>query len=198
MIFQTRTCSVLIVSAAGTFSAALAALCPANDYWPVRTAGSAAEARRLLPEQSWDIVVINSPLPDGSAAELAIDVCAGSDAGVLLFVKKELYEGVSARMLEYGVLTMDKPTSQVAVLLALRALRAARERIRLLGRRQASVEEKVAELRTVNHAKWLLIQHRGMTEAQAHRHIEKQAMDTRATRQAVAAAIIQSYEPSQT
>lgn len=196
MVFQTRTYSVLIVSAAGKFSTALAALFPANDYWPVRTAGSVAEARRILLEQSWDLVVINSPLPDESGVPLAIDVCTGSDACALLFVKNEVYNEVSARVLEYGVLPMAKPTSESAVLLALRALCAARERIRRMGQRQASVEEKIAEIRVVNHAKWLLIQHLGMTEAEAHRHIEKQAMDTRTTRRAVADAIIQTYEPS--
>lgn len=197
MVFQTHTYSVLVVSAAEKFSASLTALLPAGDYWPVRTAGSAAEARRLLPEQSWDIVVINSPLPDESGAHLAVDVCAGSDACALLFVKNDdLFGDVSAQVLEYGVLTVAKPTSEASVLLALRALCAARERVRRLGQRQASVEEKIAEIRVVNHAKWLLIQHRGMTEAEAHRHIEKQAMDTRSTRRAVADGIIQTYEPS--
>ena len=40
----------------------------------------------------------------------------------------------------------------------------------------------------------ILIQYRGLTEEQAHRAIEKQAMDTRQTRVAVAQTVINHYD----
>ena len=40
-----------------------------------------------------------------------------------------------------------------------------------------SVEEKMEEIRLVNRAKWILIEQLKMNEPDAHRHIEKQAMD---------------------
>ena len=46
------------------------------------------------------------------------------------------------------------------------------------------------EIRLVNRAKWLLIEQLKMTEAEAHRHIEKQAMDRCVTRRAVAEDIL--------
>lgn len=46
----------------------------------------------------------------------------------------------------------------------------------------------------VDRAKCLLIQYRGLTEEQAHRAIEKQAMDTRQTRVAVAQTVIDHYD----
>ena len=58
----------------------------------------------------------------------------------------------------------------------------------------ASIEEKMMEIRTVNRAKWLLIDHEGMTEAEAHRFIEKQAMDRCVTRRAIADQIIARYQ----
>ena len=61
-------------------------------------------------------------------------------------------------------------------------------------RNAAYPTEKVAELRTVNHAKWLLIQHHHMTEQDAHYYIEKQAMDTRLSRREVADSIIRTYD----
>ena len=42
----------------------------------------------------------------------------------------------------------------------------------------------------MNRAKWQLIDQRGMTEQDAHRYIEKQAMDRCVTRRAVAEDIL--------
>ena len=69
-----------------------------------------------------------------------------------------------------------------------------RERMRRAEEKQASVEEKIEEIRLVNHAKWLLIQCLSMTEAEAHRYIEKQAMDTRQSKRMVAENIIRTYD----
>ena len=51
----------------------------------------------------------------------------------------------------------------------------------------------MAEIRIVNLAKWLLIQQQGMTEAEAHRFIEKQAMDRCVKRKAIAEEIVGKY-----
>ena len=52
----------------------------------------------------------------------------------------------------------------------------------------------MADIRTVNRAKWLLIENLGMTEKDAHYYIEKQAMDTRMSRREVAVGIIRTYD----
>ena len=54
--------------------------------------------------------------------------------------------------------------------------------------------EKMADIRTVNRAKWLLIENVNMTEKDAHYYIEKQAMDMRLSRKEVAQNIIRTYD----
>ena len=56
-----------------------------------------------------------------------------------------------------------------------------------------SIEEKVNEIRLVNRAKWLLISELKMTESDAHRYIEKQAMDRCVPKKQVAEEIIKLY-----
>ena len=46
----------------------------------------------------------------------------------------------------------------------------------------------------MNRAKWLLIECLNMTEAEAHRYIEKQAMDLRISRREAAENIIKTYK----
>ena len=49
------------------------------------------------------------------------------------------------------------------------------------------------EIRIVNRAKWLLISELKMTEPDAHRYIEKQAMDACVSRKQIAEEIIKTY-----
>ena len=69
-----------------------------------------------------------------------------------------------------------------------------RERIRRMEQKTATIEEKMEEIRIVNHAKWMLIEQLKMSESEAHRYIEKQAMDRCVTRRAVAEDILQTYK----
>ena len=50
------------------------------------------------------------------------------------------------------------------------------------------------DIRTVNRAKWLLIERMKMTEQEAHYFIEKQAMDLRVSRREMAENIIRAYD----
>ncbi len=79
------------------------------------------------------------------------------------------------------------------MLTALMWIISARERVRRLEIRNTSVEEKMHEIRTINRAKWLLIRELKMDEPEAHRYIEKQAMDRCVTRREIAEGIIKTY-----
>ena len=194
MVFQERTYSVLIVTASDSFTEKIMPLLPVTDYWPVTTVHSNSEARRKILETAFDIVLINAPLPDDFGMRLAIDICTGSGAGVLLMVRSDQFDDVYARVVGYGVLTLSRPTSVRMVAQNLRILCATRERMRRMEEKQTAVEEKIEEIRLVNRAKWLLIECLGMTEPEAHRYIEKQSMDRRISKQEVAETVIKTYQ----
>ncbi len=193
MVFRERTYAVLIVSASEKFTESARELLPPTDYWPVESVNSTGAARRRMLEAAFDLVLIQTPLRDEFGSRFAMDVCRSSGAGVLLLVKKELYDDVYARVMEAGVMVLPVPTSTQIVTQTLRILCAARERLRRMEEKQATVEEKIEEIRLVNRAKWLLIERLQMTEAEAHRYVEKQAMDLRLSRKEVAENIINTY-----
>ena len=194
MVFQERTYSVLIVTASDTFANSVMPLLPMTDYWPVTTVHSVSEARRRVVDTEFDIVLINAPLPDDFGMRLAIDICTNSGAGVLLLVKNDLFNDIYAKVVGYGVITLSKPTNLQMVAQNLRILCAIRERMRQMQARQATVEEKIEEIRFVNRAKWLRIECLSMTEPEAHRYIEKQSMDERISKREVAENIIKTYK----
>ena len=97
------------------------------------------------------------------------------------------------KVVEYGVFTLPKPTSKPTLIHALSWMESARERLRQFEKKSLSIKEKMAEIRLVNQAKWILISELKMNEPDAHRYIEKQAMDRCITKQIIAEEIIKTY-----
>ena len=85
---------------------------------------------------------------------------------------------------------LPKPTSPQMMLQCMELLCGTRERLRRMEQKSASMEEKMAEIRLVNRAKWTLIEKQGMSEQDAHRYIEKQAMDRCVPKRVVAEEIL--------
>ena len=189
-----RCYSVLAVSASLKFVETLRTLLPEGRYGPVTVLHDAAAARRALAENSYDLVLINTPLPDEFGTRLALDACESSSAGVLLLVKVEHCPDIEAQVSAHGVLTLAKPTSAQLFAQTLRLLCITRERLRGMEKKAVTLQEKMGEIRLVNRAKWLLIEELKMTEQEAHRYIEKQAMDRCVTRRAVAEQILSTYQ----
>ena len=186
--------SVLLVSSSAKFSDSLLNLLPETRYDPVSVAADVASARRNLLERRFDIVIINTPLTDDFGTRLALDITEDSGAGVMLLVKSEHYSDISARVSPYGILTLQKPTSSQMIMQTMFLMCATRERLRRMEEKKASMEEKMVEIRLVNRAKCLLIEQLKMTEKEAHRYIEKQAMDRCVTKREIAEKILMTYK----
>ncbi len=185
-----RSYSVLSVAAAEKFHTSLRELLPSGRYDPVHSAFDAAEARRRILESRYDIIVISAPLRDEFGTHLAQHFAENSGAGILLLVKPEYYSDVSAQVTPLGVLTLSKPTSPQLMLQCMELLCGTRERLRCMEQKSASIEDKMAEIRLVNRAKWVLIERQGMSEQDAHRYIEKQAMDRCVAKRVIAEEIL--------
>lgn len=185
--------SVLVVSAAENFNKALYELLPESKYYPVRTSGSISAAKRALAEREYDYIIINSPLPDDLGTRFAIDTCNSKGTVVLLMVRSELHAEIHDKVAEHGVFTLPRPTSKATMLTALSWMSSAKERLRKAEKKTLSIEEKMEEIRIVNRAKWLLISELHMEEPEAHRYIEKQAMDRCVSKREVAEEIIKTY-----
>ena len=185
--------SVLVVSHSDSFNNAVLTLLSGAKYKPVRFVSCVGEARREYAGRDFDLVMINSPLPDGSGSEFAIDCASGSSSSVLLLTSVDVYAETYEKVYKHGVFTLRKPTAKPLMVTALEWMASERERLRREKKRSLSIEEKMEEIRMVNRAKWLLIRELNMEETSAHRYIEKQAMDRCVTKTDVAKEIIKTY-----
>lgn len=163
-------------------------------YDKIIIAESGAEARRLAGENDFELAIINAPLPDEFGHELSLMLGLDTDAGVILLVKSELAQDISDRVEVGGVFVVPKPISRAFFFNALKITMAARRKVMTLQRENVKLQTKIEEIRIIDRAKCALIQYLNMTEQQAHRYIEKQAMDMRITKREVADGILQTYE----
>ena len=193
MSLKERGYSVLIVSAAEKLNTGLSEFLTGPLYGPVRFVGAVSAARRLWNEKRYDFVIISSPLPDETGVSFAADIASARAAVVLLLVRSEIHDEIHERVVGQGVFTLPKPFTKNAFLTALQWMESACEALRKSEKRVLSFEEKMEEIRLVNRAKWLLISELQMDEPQAHRYIEKQAMDRSVTRKTVAEELIRLY-----
>lgn len=193
MSLEKKVYSVLIVSAFESFNTALLSLLPESKYYPIQTVASVSVAKRTLAERSFDFVIINSPLPDDPGTRFAIDESSRESTVVLLFVRGELHDEIYDKVTPHGVFTLAKPTSKPIILIALGWMASAKERLRRTEKKTLSLDEKMEEIRLVNRAKWLLIRELKMDEPDAHRYIEKQAMDRCVSKREIAEEIIKTY-----
>lgn len=193
MSLEEQKYSVLVVSASKSFNSVLSPLLPESGFSPVSMVSSISAAKQSLSEQAFDFVIINSPLADDPGVRFSIDACSAKETVVLLFIKSEVQAEICERVGKHGVFTLPKPISRQTIIQALGWMAAARERLRKIQAKTLSVEEKMAEIRLVNQAKWLLISQLHMDESHAHRHIEKQAMDRCISKRQVAEDIVRTY-----
>ena len=193
MSLKEQVYSVLIVSASDKFNQALPEIFSVPVFSPVQFVSNVSAAKRAIAERDFDMVIVNSPLPDDSGLRFAIDTVSSYQTVVLFLARTEQYTQSFDQLAEHGVFLIQKPTSITAFELASGWLISARERIRKTEKKTLSIEEKMNEIRLVNRAKWLLISELKMTEPDAHRYIEKEAMDRCVPKRQIAEEIIKTY-----
>ncbi len=193
MELKERSYSVLAVSSAKNMNAALSSLLAEPHYHDVMIKSNISTAKRAWSEREYDCLIINSPLPDDPGIRFAIDASVSRGSAVLLLVRSELYPAVFDKVVRHGVFVLPKPLSRPTLITALRWMESAVERARKFENKKQSVEQKMEEIRLVNRAKWLLISELKMEEPQAHRYIEKQAMDRCISKKEVSEEIIRVY-----
>ena len=186
----------LIVSAGASSNEYLCARLTELGYTRPLIVPSGAEARRRMLESDFELIVVNAPLPDEFGHDLCATAVEKTDAGVVFLVKAAAAEQLLTPMSEQGVLLVCKPFSNTLFLQVMHMAAASNHRLQRLRQENARLQDKISQIRLVSRAKCCLVEHAHLTEAEAHRRIEKLAMDTRRDRTEIAQEILDSYDPS--
>lgn len=185
--------SALIVSYSKEIADSLAEILAQASVLNVTTISSGGEARRMLIEKDFDLYIVNTPLPDEFGESLALNIASKGISVVILIVKAELYDEVSERVEDYGVITIAKPINKFLFWNALKLAIATHKKIKAFHNENTKLVQKIEDIRIIDRAKCILISLFSLTESEAHRYIEKKAMDMRVTRRKIAEEILRIY-----
>lgn len=155
---------------------------------------NSGEARRLLSNKSYDLIIINSPLADDLGSEFAVHAATQTLSSVIFIVKNDIYGMLCAKLEGYGVLVVDKPLNKTFFSKALSLARATQVRLKGYKQENIKLKNQIEEMRLVDRAKAVLMEYLKLNEPQAHRFIVKQAMDMRITKTEVAQNILKTYD----
>ena len=186
--------SALLVSNSEKDAAFITGFLNAASIHQVTSLQSCDSARRLILKQDFDLVIVDSPLCDESGESFCRYVASRGVSQTLLLVKSELFEAASAACENDGVLTISKPADKALLWSALSLAKSVQNRIKRIQDENTQLRQKIEDIRIIDRAKCLLISYMNMREQEAHRYIEKQAMDMRSSRRIVAEGILKRYE----
>ena len=181
--------SVLVVSRDSKIISQISAfLVP--PLFELTTTSDFNEARRLATERSFNIIIADSG--DGYDTDFAINL-ADSYSTILLLVPNEHFDEISYRVEAYGILTITKPFEPFYLYNMMKIAIAVQYKVQVISSQTTKLKVKMEEIKQVNRAKMLLMQNMNMSEQEAHRYIEKEAMDRCIKKTAVAEQVISTY-----
>lgn len=108
-----------------------------------------------------------------------------TNCDILILTKREFYGRISKSLPRERITVLTKPISSHTLQQVLRII--------LTDGIEAG-RWKIEEIKIVTHAKCILMEYLQMSENQAHKYIEKQAMDMRITKREIAENILKTYE----
>lgn len=163
-------------------------------YIHIDTEGNGAAARRRLIEDEYDLVLIDTPLKDEVGTDLAIKLSQKGNTGIILVVKSVEADMIGSKVEEQGIFIIPKPFTKSIFYQSVKFVFTSLRRVSRLKDEKTKLLKQVEDIKKVDKAKCLLIQYNKLTEEEAHKYIEKQAMDLRLNRRAVADKIIKFFE----
>lgn len=184
---------ILLVSGSEKSIQAIASFVNGFEDVSSDSAKTAEEASQLMESGKYDAMIVNTPLNDGQGIDICVYVCEKLMYPVLLMTNDVTYKRVSGDIRKKGIIITSRPVekkSYSALCCSLFTMCSLMNRMRDENRK---LRFSLEEARLVSRAKSMLIKDMNMTEDQAHRFIEKQAMDLRTTKRNIAQNIIKTY-----
>jgi response regulator NasT len=186
--------SVLIVSNTSSTLGIISELLKSQTFSRLVTVQNGGEARRQLIDTDFELIIIDTPLTDEFGDDFALRAAEATSAGIILITRTETLYDMSEAVEEAGVFVLSKPIGPEFFYQSVKLLNASRKRLLKYQNENQKLQAKVHEIQIIDRAKYALIQYLNMTEAQAHRYIEKQSMDLRQSKLVTAENVLKTYE----
>lgn len=148
---------------------------------------------RSIDVNMFDVIIISTPLTDEFGLDLVADVKDRTEAAIIVLAKGEIADEVQSKLKFTGAFVIGRPFQKSVLLQSIRFAEVAKDNMHRLREEKEDLSQQLEDVKIINRAKLMLVEYLKLTEEQAHRHIQKQAMDLRKTQKAVAEDILKTY-----
>lgn len=142
----------------------------------------------------FDSVIISTPLSDEFGLDLVADISKDAKNGIVVLAKREIADEVQKKIRFTGAFVLPRPFNKALLIQTIKLTEIAHIGMAKLEEENRQLTQQLSDMKIVNRAKSMLMQYLNLTEDQAHRHIQKQAMGLRKTQRAVAEDILKTYQ----
>lgn len=141
----------------------------------------------------FDAIVVSTPLRREFGLNFVAEVSKKSRAAIVVLARADIAKDVQNRVKFTGAFVIGKPFPKSLLVQTIEMALLARENINRLEREKKELSQQLDDMKVIDRAKCSLIEYLNFTESQAHRHIQKLAMDTRRTQREIAEDILRTY-----
>lgn len=161
-------------------------------FYDVTLTKSIEAAREYCRKKTPSIVFINMV----QAKNIAVDFikAIGEKSAVVVLVKEALVEKAEELLVQTQALVLGKPITRQVLAQSVKIAAAISKKLEVAHRENQILKEKIEDLKLIDRAKCVLIANLKMDEKQAHRYMQKRAMDMRVSQRHIAEEILKAYE----
>ena len=131
-----------------------------------------------------------APGENENGFELMTELRRRTDAHLIAIVREEAADAAAKRLADIGAFIVTKPVFKSSLMQAIRFCETHADNETIFRRRIAELEQQAEQNKKLNRAKLIVMTKEQISEDEAHRRIQKLAMDLRVTPAEVAEDII--------
>jgi len=162
-----------------------------SGYGVADVCSSSSETLRRVRTNPPDILLINFDMPDMTGLEAARIVGSENLCSVILLVSSAQKELCYGQTIDYDITMFQKPVNRVGLLSVIDTVTQGRRHLSKLNTELLALKKGMEERKVIERAKGILMKHRGISEGEAYRRIQKMSMDSRVSMKDIAARILE-------
>lgn len=163
-------------------------------YMIVGEASNARSAQRLAYETQPDLVILDDQLSDKDVVNVARNIEEHRISPVLIITDFERNDEMRELLSDWVIGYICRPVDESALIPTIQVVVSMFQRICRLEDENLKLKRTLERRKTLEKAKGLLIELKGMSERQAYKHLQKVSMDKCIPIHNVAIQIIHSFE----
>ncbi len=158
---------------------------------------SGENIRRLLTEHSYSLIISVLPFGSGFGLDSVAYISSSTDSEQVVFAPSKVYDEVCSKTVGLNISILPKNVPAAVAVNTVRRAAAVKQRLDEAKSENDLLRRKADEAKIVFRAKAVLIEYLKLSENDAHRFIQKRAMDRQTTLAEAAVEVLKTYDYSE-